>query len=169
MQQQYPQYAGNPMVTRTCLSRRWASSWCSSRFCWHEADKLGIHVTDDDVRQYLQTGPAGRRSCFPNGKFIGAGPLCRHHRRAGLTSRWRSLKSSVKQDIAIRRLGGADHGRGDGERPGSARRLSQEQHQDQVRLRGDLLGRPAQADQPLGRGPGSVLQEERGALCNRGA
>ncbi len=39
---------------------------------------------------------------------------------------------------------GADHRRGHGGRPGSARRLSQGQHQDQVRLRGDLRGRPAQ-------------------------
>ncbi len=35
-----------------------------------EADKLGIRATDDDVRQYLHTGPAGE-VLFPNGKFIG--------------------------------------------------------------------------------------------------
>ena len=44
-----------------------------------EADKLGIHATSDDVRQYLQTGPAGQ-VLFPNGKFIGTAAVCRHHR-----------------------------------------------------------------------------------------
>jgi len=51
------------------------------------AEKLGIHVTDADVRQYLQTGPPGQ-VLFPNGKFIGqekirradSKPL-RHHGR----------------------------------------------------------------------------------------
>jgi peptidyl-prolyl cis-trans isomerase D len=35
-----------------------------------EAEKLGIHATDDDVIQYLHTGQAGQ-VLFPNGKFIG--------------------------------------------------------------------------------------------------
>ena len=35
-----------------------------------EAHKLGMHATDDDVRQYLRTGPTGE-VLYPNGKFIG--------------------------------------------------------------------------------------------------
>ena len=35
-----------------------------------EAHKLGIYATDDDVRQYLRTGPTGQ-VIFPDGKFIG--------------------------------------------------------------------------------------------------
>jgi peptidyl-prolyl cis-trans isomerase D len=36
----------------------------------HEADKLGLRVSDDDLRRYLQNGPYSQY-LFPGGKFIG--------------------------------------------------------------------------------------------------
>lgn len=36
----------------------------------HEADRLGLQVSDDDLRRELQTGPLSQY-LFPNGKFIG--------------------------------------------------------------------------------------------------
>jgi peptidyl-prolyl cis-trans isomerase D len=67
-----------------------------------EADKLGIRATDDDVRQYLHTGPTGE-VLFPNGKFIG------DDQYAALISERlnmsvKEFEDSVKTDIMVRRL-----------------------------------------------------------------
>ena len=51
-------------------SSRSASNWCSSRFCWQRQTSWASAPRDDDVRQYLHTGPTGE-VLFPNGKFIG--------------------------------------------------------------------------------------------------
>ena len=68
-----------------------------------EAAKLGIRATDEDVRQYLHTGPTGE-VLFPNGKV--------HRQRAvpgsdcarALTCRSRTLKKASRRDIIVRRL-----------------------------------------------------------------
>ena len=67
-----------------------------------EADKLGIRATDDDVRQYLHTGPTGE-VLFPNGKFIG------EDQYAALISERlnmsvKEFEDSIKTDITVRRL-----------------------------------------------------------------
>jgi peptidyl-prolyl cis-trans isomerase D len=101
MQQQYPQYAGNPKILNL-LEPRVGQQLVQQQILLDEASKLGIHVTNDDLRNYLQTGPPGQ-VLFPNGKFIGQDRYA-----ALIQSRFditvADFEDSVKQDIAIRRL-----------------------------------------------------------------
>ena len=69
VQQQYPQYAGNPMIMNM-IEPQVGQQLVQQQILLDAAENLGIHVTDTDVRQYLQTGPPGQ-VLFPNGKFIG--------------------------------------------------------------------------------------------------
>jgi peptidyl-prolyl cis-trans isomerase D len=67
-----------------------------------EADRLGIHVTNDDVIQYLRNGPPGQ-VIFPNGKYIG------DEQYANLiASRFQisvaEFEEEVRTDIVIHRL-----------------------------------------------------------------
>ncbi|MFZ1015485.1 MAG: peptidylprolyl isomerase, partial [Terracidiphilus sp.] len=101
VQQQYPQYAGNPMIMNM-IEPQVGQQLVQQQILLDEAGKLGIHVTSDDVRNYLQTGPPGQ-VLFPNGKFIGQDRYA-----ALIQSRFditvADFEDSVKQDIAIRRL-----------------------------------------------------------------
>ena len=101
VQQQYPQYAGNPMIMNM-IEPQVGQQLVQQRILLDAAEKLGIHVTDADVRQYLQTGPPGQ-VLFPNGKFIGQEKYA-----ALIQSRFditvADFEDSVKQDIAMRRL-----------------------------------------------------------------
>jgi peptidyl-prolyl cis-trans isomerase D len=67
-----------------------------------EAEKLGIHATDDDVRNFLHRGQFGE-FLFPKGQYIGS------DRYAAFVANQFNLsvaefESEVKQDIAVRRL-----------------------------------------------------------------
>jgi peptidyl-prolyl cis-trans isomerase D len=101
IQQQYPQYAGNPMVT-SMLEPRVGQQLVQQQILLDQANKLGIHVTDADVRQYLQTGPPGQ-VLFPNGQFIGQDRYA-----AIIQSRFditvADFEQQVKEDIAIHRM-----------------------------------------------------------------
>src|SRR5579863_3478376 len=101
VQQQYPQYAGNPMIMNM-IEPQVGQQLVQQQILLDEADKLGIHVTDADVRNYLQTGPPGQ-VLFPGGKFIG-----QERYAALIQSRFditvADFEDSVKHDIAIRRL-----------------------------------------------------------------
>src|SRR5579863_2818402 len=59
VQQQYPQYAGNPMVMGM-IEPQVGKQLVQQKILLEEAHGLGIHVTNDDVRSYLQSGPAGQ-------------------------------------------------------------------------------------------------------------
>ena len=61
VQQQYPQYAGNPMIMNM-IEPQVGQQLVQQQILLDEAEKLGIHVTDADVRSYLQTGPPGQVS-----------------------------------------------------------------------------------------------------------
>jgi peptidyl-prolyl cis-trans isomerase D len=67
-----------------------------------EAEKLGVHATLDDVKQYLQTGSAGA-VLFPGGKFIGDDQYA-----SLVATRFNmsipEFEEDVRTDIAIRRL-----------------------------------------------------------------
>jgi len=65
-QQRYPD---NPMILNL-FEQRIGQQLVQQQVRRVEADRLGIHATEDDVRQYLQTGQAGQ-VLFPGGKFIG--------------------------------------------------------------------------------------------------
>ncbi|MGD0801562.1 MAG: peptidylprolyl isomerase [Terracidiphilus sp.] len=67
-----------------------------------EAEKLGIHATDDDVAKFLHQGQFGE-FLFPNGQYIG------EDRYADFVARQFNLSVTefeleVKQDILVRRL-----------------------------------------------------------------
>ena len=69
LQQRDPQYASNPMIVQL-FEQQVGQQLVQQQVMLVEAHKLGIHATDDDVRQYLHTGPTGQ-VLYPNGKFIG--------------------------------------------------------------------------------------------------
>ncbi|HUB30813.1 MAG TPA: peptidylprolyl isomerase [Terracidiphilus sp.] len=101
VQQQYPQYAGNPMILNM-IEPQVGQQLVQQQILLDEAGKLGIHVNNDDVRQYLQTGPPAQ-VLFPNGKFIGQDQYA-----ALIQSRFdisvAEFEDSVKEEIAMRRL-----------------------------------------------------------------
>ena len=69
VEQQYPQYAGNPMILQM-VEPQVAQQMVQQRIMLHEAERLGIHATDDDVRRLLHTGGYAQ-VIFPDGKYIG--------------------------------------------------------------------------------------------------
>lgn len=101
VRQRNPQYADNPMIMNL-FQQQVGQQLVQQQVMLSEAAKLGINVTNDDVRQYLQTGPAGQ-VLFPNGKFIG-----QQQYAAIIESRFDTsvaeFEDNVKNDIAIRRL-----------------------------------------------------------------
>jgi len=130
-----------------CLSSGWATSWCSSRFCWTRPTGWAFMPTATTCASNLQTGQAGQ-VLFPGGKFIGEDQYANLiATRFNMTVP--EFEDDVKNDIVIRRLQAYITGRRDGGRPGCPRRLPQGQHQDQVRLRGDFGGRHSQGHQTL--------------------
>lgn len=99
--QRNPQYADNPMIVRL-FEQQVGQQLVQQQILLAEAEKLGIHVNNQDVRNYLQTGPSGQ-ILFPGGKFIGA------QRYAALIQSQFDIpvsefEENVKNDIAIRRL-----------------------------------------------------------------
>ena len=101
IQQQYPQYAGNPMIMNI-IEPQVGQQLVQTQILLDEAERLGIHVTNEDVRNYLQTGPPAQ-VLFPNGKFIGSAAYANL-----IESRFNTtvadFEQSVSQDITIRRL-----------------------------------------------------------------
>jgi len=101
VRQQYPQYAGNPMVLNM-IEPQVGQQLVQQQILIDEAHRLGISATDADVKAYLQTGAPGQ-VLFPNGKFIG-----QEQYAALIQGRFdisvAEFEDSVKQDIAIRRL-----------------------------------------------------------------
>ena len=99
--QRNPQYADNPMIV-SLFEQQVGQQLVQQQILLAEAEKLGIRVNNQDVRNYLQTGPSGQ-ILFPGGKFIGA------ERYAALIQSQFEIpvsefEENVKQDIAIRRL-----------------------------------------------------------------
>jgi peptidyl-prolyl cis-trans isomerase D len=94
-------YPDNPMI-EGLLEQRAGQQLVQQKILLIEADKLGIRATDDDVRQYLRTGPSGQ-VLFPNGQFIGADVYARL-----IADRFnisvKDFEEQVKQDIIVRRL-----------------------------------------------------------------
>ena len=98
-QQQH--YGDNPMILRF-FEQRVGQQMVQQQILLSEAEKLGLRVTDDDVRQYLHTGPVGQ-AIFPNGQYIGDDQYARLISDR-LNMSVKDFESDVKNDILIRRL-----------------------------------------------------------------
>jgi len=68
----------------------------------HEADRLGLQVSDEDLKRELQTGPFAQY-LFPNGQYIGDDAYMNFVQSAFQTSR-AEFESQVKSDMELNRL-----------------------------------------------------------------
>jgi peptidyl-prolyl cis-trans isomerase D len=100
-QLQQQRYPDNPMILGL-FEQRVGKQLIQQQILLDEAEKLGIHASADDVRQYLQTGAAAQ-VLFPGGKYIGDDQYA-----ALVANRFNmsvpEFEDDVKNDIAIRRL-----------------------------------------------------------------
>lgn len=69
IQAQGPQYAGNPAILKY-FEQRVGVQLVEQQVLMQVAQQLGVHVSDDDVRQFLHHGELGEM-IFPNGDYIG--------------------------------------------------------------------------------------------------
>jgi peptidyl-prolyl cis-trans isomerase D len=100
-QLQQQRYPDNPMILGM-FEQRAGQQLVQKQILLDEADKLGIHATDDDVIQYLHTGQAGQ-VLFPGGKFIGQDMYARMiNDRFNMSVK--DFEEDVKTDITVRRL-----------------------------------------------------------------
>jgi peptidyl-prolyl cis-trans isomerase D len=101
LMQRNPQYADNPMIVKLFESQV-GQQLVQQQVLLQEAAKLGIRAGEDDVKQYLQTGPTGQ-VLFPDGKFIGKDAYA-NLIATRLNMSVDDFEDSVKRDIIIRRL-----------------------------------------------------------------
>ena len=100
-QLQQQRYPDSPMILNL-FEDRVGKQMIQAQVLLTEAQKLGIHATDDDVIQYLHTGQAGQ-VLFPTGKFIGQEAYTNMiATRFNLSVK--DFEDDVKHDIMIRRL-----------------------------------------------------------------
>ena len=101
IQQRNPQYADNPMILNF-FTQQVGQQLVEQEVLLEEADRLGIHATNEDVANYLHTGPTGA-VIFPNGKFIGD-----QQYTALVNSRLNisvaEFEDNIKRDIILQRL-----------------------------------------------------------------
>jgi peptidyl-prolyl cis-trans isomerase D len=101
LMQRNPQYADNPMILKF-FEGQVGQQLVQQAVLLQAAQKLGIRASQDDVRQYLQTGPTGA-VLFPNGKFIG-NEAYTNLIADRLNMSIPQFEENVKSDIVIRRL-----------------------------------------------------------------
>jgi peptidyl-prolyl cis-trans isomerase D len=101
LQQQNPEYADNPMMLGY-FEQREGQRLVQTQILLAEADKLGVHVTNDDVNRVLHTGQAGQ-VLFPNGQFIGEDAYA-----ALIANRFNQsvaeFEEGIRQSIVVHRL-----------------------------------------------------------------
>ena len=95
-QNHYPDFLLNFMVERV------GQGLIQQAILLNEADKLGIHVSDEDLRQVLHTGNYGA-VLFPNGQFIGEDRYTEIIQSQLQMSR-ADFESQLKKSIVIERL-----------------------------------------------------------------
>jgi peptidyl-prolyl cis-trans isomerase D len=101
IQQRYPQYAGIPQIEHM-IEQQVGQQLVQQQVLLIEAEKLGIHATDDDVNQFLHQGQFGE-FLFPNGQYIGS------DRYSDFVARQFNMpvpafELEVRRDIVVRRL-----------------------------------------------------------------
>jgi peptidyl-prolyl cis-trans isomerase D len=101
LMQRNPQYADNDMIVKM-FEGQVGQQMVQQEVLLQVAQKLGIHASNDDVRQYLQAGPTGQ-VLFPDGKFIGQDAYANLiSQRLGMSVA--EFEDNVRKDILIRRL-----------------------------------------------------------------
>ncbi len=101
LQQRGPQYAQNPMLVQL-FEQQVGQQLVQQLVLLQAAHRLGIRATDDDVRQFLRTGPTGE-VLYPDGKFIGDAAykqLVDDRLHESITD----FENGIKDDITVRRL-----------------------------------------------------------------
>ncbi len=101
LRQSNPQYAQNPMFMQF-FEQQMGQQLVQQQMLLQEARKLGITATDDDVRQYLHTGPASQ-VLYPDGNYIGDDAykqLIDDRMHESVTD----FENDIKTEITIRRL-----------------------------------------------------------------
>jgi peptidyl-prolyl cis-trans isomerase D len=101
LMQRNPQYADNPMIVHI-FEQQVGQQLVQQHILLAEAAKLGIHATDDDVRDFLHRGQFGEY-IFPGGQFIG------EDRYASFVDQQFHLsiaefEQEIQQQVIIRRL-----------------------------------------------------------------
>ena len=100
-QLQQQRYPDNPMILNL-FEKRVGEQLIQQQILLAEADKLGIHASDDDVITYLHQGAPGQ-VIFPGGKFIGTDAYTNL-----IANRFqisvKEFESEVKSQIVIQRL-----------------------------------------------------------------
>jgi peptidyl-prolyl cis-trans isomerase D len=99
--QQGPQYANNPIIVKM-FEQQVGTQLVEQKVLLAEAAKLGIHASDNDVRQYLHSGPTGA-VIFPDGKYIGDAAYAQLISDR-LNMSVADFESGVKEDIVLKRL-----------------------------------------------------------------
>ena len=99
--QQGPQYANNPIIVKM-FEQQVGTQLVEQKVLLAEAAKLGIHASDNDVRQYLHSGPTGA-VIFPDGKYIGDAAYAQLISDR-LNMSVADFESGVKEDIILKRL-----------------------------------------------------------------
>lgn len=101
IQQRNPQYADNPTILNI-FEQQVGRQLVQQQVLLQEAARLGITASDQDVRNYLHTGPIGE-VLFPDGKFIGQDQYASLIADR-LNMSVKDFEDGVKQDIVLRRL-----------------------------------------------------------------
>jgi peptidyl-prolyl cis-trans isomerase D len=101
IQQRNPQYADNPVILNI-FEQQVGRQLVQQQVLLQEAARLGITASDQDVRNYLQTGSIGE-VLFPDGKFIGQDQYASLIADR-LNMSVKDFEDGVKQDIVLRRL-----------------------------------------------------------------
>ncbi|MGB6974849.1 MAG: peptidyl-prolyl cis-trans isomerase [Terracidiphilus sp.] len=96
-----PQYSDDQTILNL-FAQQVGQQLVQQQILLDESKKLGISVTNEDVRRFLRTGPTGQ-VLYPNGQFIG-----KEQYAALIQNRFETsvadFEQNVRQDIAIRRL-----------------------------------------------------------------
>ena len=101
IQQRNPQYADNPMILNF-FTQQVGTQLVQEQILLAEAQRLGITASNDDVVNYLHSGPTGA-VLFPNGKYIGDQQYAALvNNRLGMSVA--EFEDNIKRDIVLQRL-----------------------------------------------------------------
>lgn len=103
VQQQSPRGGAQAQALLPFFAERAAQNLINEKVLLVEANRMGLRATDDDVRQYMQTGNLGQM-LFPGGKFVGQDGYEDFVSRAGYTIP--QFEQAVKDEILLKKLQG---------------------------------------------------------------